>query len=48
MSIYDGDDDGLHRQCRYVDEVIPHAPWTITPQFMIKHKVRRNDADDDA
>jgi choline-phosphate cytidylyltransferase len=25
--------------CRYVDEVIPHAPWIITPEYMLKHKI---------
>jgi choline-phosphate cytidylyltransferase len=25
--------------CRYVDEVIPLAPWIITPEYMRKHKI---------
>jgi choline-phosphate cytidylyltransferase len=25
--------------CRYVDEVIPLAPWIITPDYMKKHQV---------
>lgn len=27
------------RHCRYVDEVITDAPWAITDEFMIKHKI---------
>ena len=27
------------RHCRYVDEVIPDCPWTITPDFLEKHQV---------
>ncbi|XP_075710128.1 choline-phosphate cytidylyltransferase B isoform X4 [Rhinoderma darwinii] len=27
------------RHCRYVDEVITDAPWTLTPEFLEKHKI---------
>lgn len=27
------------RHCRYVDEVIEDAPWTITDEFIIKHRI---------
>uniref|UniRef100_A0A8D1KUY6 choline-phosphate cytidylyltransferase n=1 Tax=Sus scrofa TaxID=9823 RepID=A0A8D1KUY6_PIG len=27
------------RHCRYVDEVIRDAPWTLTPEFLEKHKI---------
>ena len=27
------------RHCRYVDEVLRDAPWTITPEFLEKHQV---------
>ena len=29
------------RHCRYVDELITDAPWTITDEFLEKHKVNR-------
>lgn len=25
--------------CRYVDEVIPLAPWIVTPEYMKKHNI---------
>lgn len=28
------------RHCRYVDEILTDAPWTITPEFMEEHQVR--------
>ncbi|TRZ02323.1 hypothetical protein DNTS_009720 [Danionella cerebrum] len=27
------------RHCRYVDEVLPDAPWTLTQEFLEKHKI---------
>ena len=30
------------RHCRYVDEVLTDAPWTVTLEFMDKHQVRGN------
>ena len=27
------------RHCRYVDELIPDAPWTLTDDFLEKHRV---------
>ena len=27
------------RHCRYVDEVLQDAPWTVTPEFLEKHQV---------
>lgn len=27
------------RHCRYVDEVVPDAPWTLTDEFLTKHKI---------
>ncbi|XP_067848412.1 choline-phosphate cytidylyltransferase B isoform X2 [Heptranchias perlo] len=27
------------RHCRYVDEVIRDAPWTLSPEFLDKHKI---------
>ena len=28
------------RHCRYVDEVVTDAPWTLNDEFLDKHKVR--------
>lgn len=25
--------------CRYVDEIVRDAPWTLTPEFLTKHRV---------
>ncbi|XP_059420086.1 choline-phosphate cytidylyltransferase A-like isoform X1 [Carassius carassius] len=25
--------------CRYVDEVVRNAPWTLTPEFLTKHRI---------
>lgn len=27
------------RHCRYIDEILRDAPWTLTPEFLEKHKV---------
>lgn len=27
------------RHCRYVDEVLTEAPWTLTPEFLEEHKI---------
>ena len=27
------------RHCRYVDEVVPDAPWTLDDEYLGKHKV---------
>ena len=27
------------RHCRYVDEIVKDAPWTLTDEFLQKHKV---------
>ncbi|KDP30164.1 hypothetical protein JCGZ_18197 [Jatropha curcas] len=27
------------RHCRWVDEVIPDAPWVLTPEFLDKHQI---------
>ncbi|XP_059287058.1 choline-phosphate cytidylyltransferase 1-like isoform X2 [Lycium ferocissimum] len=27
------------RHCRWVDEVIPDAPWVVTPEFIEKHRI---------
>lgn len=30
--------------CRYVDEVVRNAPWTLSPEFLAKHRVSRETA----
>ena len=30
------------KHCRYVDEVLEGAPWTITSEFLDKHQVQRS------
>ena len=32
--------DGV-RHCRYVDEVVRDAPWTLDDAYLAKHKVRK-------
>ena len=27
------------RHCRYVDELVPDAPWTLDDEFIRKHRV---------
>lgn len=27
------------KQCKWVDEVIPNAPWCVTPEFLQEHKI---------
>lgn len=27
------------KHCRWVDEVIPNAPWCVTPEFLAEHKI---------
>ena len=27
------------RHCKWADEVIPDAPWIITPEFLERHKI---------
>ena len=29
------------RHCRYVDELVPDAPWTLDDDYLKKHKVRK-------
>lgn len=30
------------QHCRYVDEVVRDAPWTLTPEFLEEHRVRED------
>ena len=30
--------------CRYVDEIVRNAPWTLTPEFLAEHRVSWNSA----
>lgn len=32
------------RHCRYVDELITDAPWTLTQEFLDKHKVKKKNS----
>lgn len=32
------------RHCRYIDEVVRDAPWTLTTEFLQKHKVKGHTA----
>ena len=27
------------KHCRWVDEVVPNAPWSVTPQFLREHRI---------
>jgi choline-phosphate cytidylyltransferase len=27
------------RHCRWVDQVVPEAPWVITPEFLQKYEI---------
>lgn len=31
--------------CRYVDEVVRDAPWTLTPEFLTKHRVSQREGE---
>ena len=28
--------------CRYVDEIVPNAPWVLDDEFLDKHRARSN------
>lgn len=32
------------RHCRYVDEIVRNAPWTLTPEFLTRHRVSSSTA----
>lgn len=34
------------RSCRWVDEVIPDAPWVVTPEFLEAHDVRGSEEEE--
>ena len=33
------------RHCRYVDEVVTEAPWTLDMEFLEQHKVKKKEDD---
>ena len=34
-----GDIPDLAMLCRWVDEIVRNAPWTITPEFLEQHRI---------